>query len=259
VGVTVGLLSAQADDFNSLTGQFQFSAGQQKAVLSTLIKGDAVPEPDETATLSFSSAYASLARTTALLTILNDDWPRVTVTNVSVLEGNSGRTNAAFRITLSTKAPFPVEILFRTIPGTASANLDFIPREGWVRFEANEDVKTVFVPVIGDLAYELAETAAFVLLDKTNAELASAQGILTIRNDDLPPAPVLTVTALSNGGLRLDFDTINGATYDLQTRTNLTLDAWKLFPTSVTGSGAPGSLILPPPASAETYYRLQAQ
>jgi len=51
VGVTVGLLSAQADDFNSLTGQFQFSAGQQKAVLSTLIKGDAVPEPDETATL----------------------------------------------------------------------------------------------------------------------------------------------------------------------------------------------------------------
>ena len=204
------------------------------------------------------SSNLTLARTSAVVTILNDDWPQVTVTNVTVNEGNSGRTNAAFRVTLSAKPPFPVEVLFRTVPLTASAQSDFISREGWIHFEPNEDVKTIAVPVLGDTAYELNETAAFVLLDKANAEFLTGQAVLTIRNDDLPPVPTLAIARQPDGALRFDFDTVLGATYQLQSTTNLTV-MWQLLPATVTGSGMPAALMLSSPSEHETYYRLKVQ
>jgi hypothetical protein len=255
---TIQLLTAQTADFNALTGQFQFSPGQQKAT-SSVIRGDAVPELDESALFVLSSSNLTLASTSAVITIVNDDRPQITVTNVTVNEGNSGRTNANFRVTLSAKAPFPVEVLFCTTPLTATAGSDFIPREGWLRYEANEDLKTVAVPVIGDVDYEPSETATFILLDKVNADFASAQAVLTIRNDDLPPAPWVVLSQSPDRGLSIEFDTVFGATYQLQTKTNLTTDSWKLLPNSLTGSGQPGSFPLPPPNSAQGFYRILAR
>jgi hypothetical protein len=255
----VQLDSAQANDFTSLSNQFQFAAGQQKATLASLIKGDATPELDEAAHLVLTSTNLILARTSAVITLLNDDWPQVTVTNLTINEGNSGRSNAVLRATLSTTAPFPVEVFVRTIPGTASADVDFLSRESWLRFEPGENLKSLAVPVLGDTNYEPAETLALALLNQISGELLTAQATLTIRNDDSPPVPALSLTRLPDGSLRFNFDTVSAATYQLQSRTNLTNDPWQLVSGSVVGSGQPSSITLLPPGSPQKFYRLRAQ
>jgi len=109
------------------------------------------------------------------------NFPQVSVTNVTVIEGNSSITNAGVKVTLSASAPFPVDVRFQTSPGTATPGLDYISRQGWLHFKAGETVKTISVPVIGDTIYEPNETASLVLLEAVNAGFANSQGLWTIK------------------------------------------------------------------------------
>jgi hypothetical protein len=192
------------------------------------------------------------------VTIANDDLPQVNLSNVSVDEGNTGITNALLRFTLSPAAPFPAEVQFRTVDGTATA-LDYHGRAGWVRFEPGETNKSIIIPVLGDTEFELSETAAVQFIAVQDATFGIAQAFLTIRNDDLPPAPAMDETLLPDGGLRLDFPTVSGATYRLQIRTNLTTDVWRNLPNTIPGDGRPASFLLPQATGSQSYYRLSAQ
>jgi hypothetical protein len=258
VGFTIVPLTAQAGDFSILTGAWQFRAGETKAT-AFAIQGDSAPELDENATLTISSDRVTPARTSAVVSIANDDWPQITVMNVAVNEGNSGFTNAVFRVALAPKAPFPVDVRFETRGGTASANLDFLPREGWLRFGPNEDVKLVSVPLQGDTIYEPDETVSFSLLNAMNAEFGVAQGILTIRNDDLPPAPVAAIGLVDTGGSQIVFQTAAGATYQLQIKTNLTTDVWRTLPASIVGNGQPSMFLLDAQTAPQSYFRVFAR
>ncbi|HLP76721.1 MAG TPA: hypothetical protein VK327_07330, partial [Candidatus Paceibacterota bacterium] len=64
---------------------------------------------------------------------------------------------------------------------------------------------------------------------------------------------------IAQGGLRLDFDTVFAATYQLQTTTNLASGTWKEAGASVIGNGEPAFLVLPEPTDPRTFYRLRAQ
>ena len=255
----VELETAQASDFATLSNQFQFATGQQKASLTSVIRGDAIPELDETARLVMASTNCTLARTSVLLNLINDDWPQVTMTNLTINEGNSGRSNAVLYARLSSTAPFPVEVFARTIPGTAWAEVDFVPRESWLRFEPGESLKSIAVPVVGDTVYEPTESLALALLDENSGELLTGQATLKIRNDDSPPVPLLSMSRLPDGTLRFDFDTVDAATYQLQCRTNFTNDSWRPTAGAVIGTGQPSSIDLAPPMQHQTFYRLRAQ
>ena len=255
---TIQPITAQAADFTALSGQFLFATGEQKAT-AYVIRGDDVPEPDEIALITLTSSNLNLASTTAVVTVLNDDRPLITVTNVTIAEGNSGRTNANFHLTLSTQPLIPVEVHFQTVPLTATAGEDFISRSGWVRFETNEVVKAIAVPVIGDTLYEPSETVALSLVEIINADCATAQGLLTILNDELPPVPRIALSQSPAGSWSVVFDTTFGATYQLQTRTNLTTGSWRTLAGSVTGTGQPASFRLSAPLSAQAYFRLVAR
>jgi len=250
-------LTAQSNDFALITGTFQFSPGQNKVALG-VIKGDNVPELDETATLTFSSTDAILARAVALLTIANDDRPLVSVTNVTVLEGDVGFTNADFKVSLSVTNPFPVDVLFQVSPVTALPGLDYLPRQGWLHFEPGEKSKTVSVPVLGDALFEPDETASFVLLEAINADFGSSQSTLTIKNDDFPSAPSITIIP-TGGGLSVGFDSLVGLSYRLQSRTNLTDDTWHTQPSALSGNGARLSFDVPPPTDTSGFFRVTAE
>lgn len=249
-------LAAGPDDFRVLSGSFDFAPGETSA-WAYIIEGNGVPEFDKTARLTLSSTNVSLAASNVVLTIANDDWPTLSVTNVSLAEGNSGFTNASYKFVLSQKAPFPVSVQFEVVPATATPGLDYLPRLGWIQFPANTDSQTVPVPVLGDTAFELTETASLVLFSAANADLGSASAPLTIRNDDAPRAPSLHMTPASPGLFRFEFVTEAGATYQLQSRTNLTTDPWKNLGTAVSGTGNVESSSQATPAGS-TFYRLKA-
>lgn len=251
--------TTEPGDFHSLNGTFAFAAGQQSAI-AWVIRGDATPEPDETATIHFRSiAAASLARTSATLTLLNDDWPEVRAADVSVKEGDVGETNAALHFTLTAGAPFPVELWFRTLPVTANPGTDFLPREGWLVFPPGVTSRTFNVPVLGDRDFEPTETALVSLVDVRGGVPGTAAVRLTIQNDDAPPQPALQWVGSTDLQLGIEFATTLGATYELQMRTNLVRGGWRPVGASLTGTGQSGRFWLDVSRPAEGYFRVRAQ
>lgn len=129
--------------------------------------------------------------------------PGLSITDVSVTEGNSGSVSANFDVTLSAPSANTVTVNFATANGSALAGSDYTGGSGVVTFAPGETSKTVSVQVLGDIAVEPNETFSVVLSGATNATISDATGIGTIVNDDAGAAGTLSindVSALENQG-----------------------------------------------------------
>src|SRR5439155_18472704 len=103
-------------------------------------------------------------------TIVNDDWPVLSVTGSSVVEGNSGISYAAFTIHLSSASPDTVTVNYTTadivnVAGPpsngATAGVDYQAVGGTATFAPGQTAVTVYVPVFGDRLAEPDEPFAF--------------------------------------------------------------------------------------------------
>lgn len=106
--------------------------------------------------------------------------------DVSVLEGNSGNTDAEFTVTLSGAAGSPVTVDFATADGTATlGDNDYLATSGTLTFAPGETTRIVPVSVVGDLAVE-ADEGFFVNISNLSGggSISDAQGDGTILNDD---------------------------------------------------------------------------
>lgn len=113
--------------------------------------------------------------------------PAVSVSDVTITEGNAGTTAATFTISLSGQYGVPVSVAYATADGTASAGTDYQPVSGRATFAPGETSTTVTVNVVGDTAFEPDETFSLVVSAPVNATLAKATGVATVRNDDTDP------------------------------------------------------------------------
>src|SRR5439155_23122984 len=121
-------------------------------------------------------------------TIVNDDpLPRMSINDVSVIEGNSGATGAVLTVSLSEPSGRPVTVIWVTADGTANAIDDYVAVGGGLTFAPGETTKAVVVQVLGDELSEADETIAVNLRSVINATLTKAKGVVTILNDELPP------------------------------------------------------------------------
>ena len=150
--------------------------------------------------------------------------PKVRVTNASVVEGDSGTTDAIFTVELARSYDTPVTVGYATAAPAetpdgieaATADQDFIPASGLLTFAPGQTSQQVVVSVLGDTDVEPAEvfdlkiyavvlsnagmTAAATAIAAatapsnavpTDVVLASATG--TITNDDSPLGGVASV------------------------------------------------------------------
>jgi Calx-beta domain len=115
--------------------------------------------------------------------------PTLSISDVTVAEGNSGTTDANFTVTLSAASSSAVTVKYDTADGTATtANSDYQSATGTLTFTPGQTTKTITVKVNGDTTPESNETFAVNLSNPTNATIADGQGVGTITNDDSPPA-----------------------------------------------------------------------
>jgi hypothetical protein len=127
--------------------------------------------------------------------------PSLSIGDVSVNEGQSGRTNATLSVRLSAASSQTVTVGYATANGTATAGSDYTAASGVLTFTAGQTSQSVAVPVLGDSVIEGDETFLVNLTGPTNATLADGQAVGTILNDDLPALSVDDVTvAEGNGG-----------------------------------------------------------
>lgn len=113
--------------------------------------------------------------------------PKLSVSDVTVTEGNSGTTTARFTVTLSAAAAGTVTVRYATADQTAKAGTDYTAASGLLTFSPGQTAKTVSVAVRGDTLYEPNETFLLTLSTPSGATVATAAATGIIKNDD--PAP----------------------------------------------------------------------
>ncbi|MGH7485002.1 MAG: IPT/TIG domain-containing protein, partial [bacterium] len=160
----------------------------------------------------FSPVNAIINRLFATGTIVNDDGaPSVTTSDVRIVEGNSGTTNAV--ITLTASQPFTGEVDYITVDGTAKNGSDYLSRSGALIFNA-ETTKTISIPIVGDTQPEPDEafTVHLSILTFTGPQfiLAKENVNVVIATDDAGIGPSeLNIPIGSKGQLTASFGSSN--------------------------------------------------
>jgi CSLREA domain-containing protein len=125
--------------------------------------------------------------------------PTISVSDVSVTEGDSGTVNAVFNVTLNAATPATVVVNFSTADGTAVAPGDYATTSGSLTFDPGQTARTVNVTVNGDASFEADETFFLNLQPAaSNATIADSQGVGTINNDDAEGGRIAFTSATFN-------------------------------------------------------------
>lgn len=119
----------------------------------------------------------------------DDETPVLSVSDVSVLEGDGGQHNAVFELMLSTPSSGWVSVDLRTSDLTATHGGDYIGITGSVTFAPGQTHETVEVAIVGDTQQEADETFQLLPSGAAGATLANDRAVATIRDDDAPVEP----------------------------------------------------------------------
>ncbi len=174
--------------------------------------GDSAPD------LAAANIYAS-----NVSVFLNDgNWPPlgapfVSVTGVTVTEGNEGTKEAQFTVTLDHAFAGTVTVDYRTDDGTATAGSDYQAQSGTLTFtEGGPLTQTVRIVVNGDRTPEADyEWFSVTLSNPVNARMGSSQGWGYIQDDE-PRISIAgtTITEGNTGTKEAEFTVSLWNTYD---------------------------------------------
>ncbi len=228
-------------DYTNSSGLLLFPPGSTVQRVRVPLVGDLLNEAIETFVVNLSNptnVTVSVNRGTATV-IDNDPQPEIRIADVRMPEGNSGTSNAVFRLTLTAPSARPVSVNYATINGTAVAGSDYTTRSGTVTWPAGTTEQTLLVPILGDVVVEPDESFLVVLSRPVDAVLNLVTALGTIVNDEiLDSVRILTVT-VETDVCHLTFQSAPGRTYKLERTAVLASDAvWE----TVSGAGAiPGT------------------
>ena len=110
--------------------------------------------------------------------------PKISIDDISRLEGNTGTTLFTFTVSLDQAATTNVSVNYTTVEGFAKATQDFTPSSGIISFAPNETQKTISISVVADDIKEADEDFYVVLSSPVNATLYKSSGTGIIQNDD---------------------------------------------------------------------------
>lgn len=205
--VTVNYLTAsgrakQGEDFVSTSGVLVFPPGSTNQTVTVSIIGDLVDEPDESFSLViYSATNAVISRAQGFATIIDDDpqTARLSVTDGTITEGDSGTKDFIFNVRLSERSGQTITVNYGTAPGSASVGLDYLPQSGTLAFSPGETNKQVVVKIIGDTVHENTEDFFLNIGGATFAIIEDDQGKATILDNDAMPTVSVSNAAVVEG------------------------------------------------------------
>lgn len=135
---------------------------------------------DDNPTVAFSDGatvyYASLESP--------DGQPTISISDATVIEGQSGTIDALFSVTLSAARSQTVTVDYATADVDATAGVDYRTTTGTLSFAPGDVEGVIAVPVIGDTDDEPDETFLVTLFNPTNASMDVGQATGTIIDDE---------------------------------------------------------------------------
>ena len=184
-------------DYTSASGTLNFSAGETNKTIQIPILDDATSEPNETFTVTLrnnTSPETVGAPSTVFVTVQDrSTTPLLTITNIAIVEGNTGSTtDAVFTINLSAATGRSVSGNYATANFSAfggasctTQGVDYESRTGTFSFNPGSTTFTVPIKICGDTSAEADETYRVQLSNPSGALLQVSQGVGTIVNDDV--------------------------------------------------------------------------
>jgi len=176
-------------------GVANIAVGQTSATITQLINGDLEVEADQSYQLTLSSPqnviFLSTETLTTIGTVLDNDTViipekiKLTISNTSVLEGDSGITQAIFSISLNQPSTTNINVNYTTIDNTALAGSDFTSQSGILRISAGQTNASIIINIITDQLLEDNESFQLLLSNPSeNIVLINQTATATIVNDD---------------------------------------------------------------------------
>lgn len=144
--------SAVKRDYVAKSGTLTFEPGSMSKTISIQIKGEKNNEEDEIFVVNLSNPVnATIDKETGTCIIINDDFPKISISNVGMKEGDAGTTTMKFAVTLSKPRAGSVTVNYNTMDGTALADNDYEATSGVLSFAPGEKKQFIEVPIYGDL------------------------------------------------------------------------------------------------------------
>ncbi len=201
---TTNPATAGSDYVAIVNGSGSISVGNTSTTVSVTINGDTTLEPNETFFVNLSSpSNATITDGQGLGTIQDDDSPpNLSVTNVTLAEGNSGQTTFAFTVQLSAPAKVGgVTFDIATQDGTATTvGNDYLLNSLTAQtIPQGSSTYTFNVLVNGDVVFEASETFFVNVTNVSGATVVDPQGLGTITNDDTAPTIAIADASITEG------------------------------------------------------------
>lgn len=212
-------VTATVCDYNRVTNTtVTFPAGVTSTTVDlsraprVQVRGDTVAEPaqetfDATITSLSGPAAVSPSAGAATATVLDDEPVAVSIGDYADFEGNDGTTKD-FSFIVSQTVPNPSDVTttvsFRTVPDTATSNVDYIARTGTVEIPAGQatSVPPVTVTVNGDNDATESDERFFVEITGVTCTpscgaqprtIGDGRGEGLIKDDDNAPRPQIEI------------------------------------------------------------------
>ena len=216
-------------DYTSGSGSLTFGVGETIKTVTVTVTGDTVDEPNETFTVTLSSAVgATLVNAAGTGTITDDDdAPAVSVSDATAAED----ADLVFPVSLSHASSRQIAVDYAVAPDTATSADYRGTTSGTVTFAAGVTTGSITLDLVDDTADEPDETVTVTLsnpLPSDAATIGTATATGTIADNDVP---VVTVAA-ETGTVREGRDAVF-----ILTRTGLVTDELAVT-FSVTGGEA---------------------
>jgi hypothetical protein len=188
-------------DYTATSGTLTFAPGTTTQQITVAVLGDVVTETGETFLVNLSGATnATITDGQGIGSIVDDEGqPILTISDVTIAEGDAGTKNAFFTVMLSGQTSLPAVVNFATANGTATAGADYTATTGTLTIFPGIGMALITVPVIGDTLDEANETFFVNLSGATDAVIGDPQGVGTITDNDAPPALSISDVSVNEG------------------------------------------------------------
>ncbi len=150
--------------------------------------------------------------------------PTLSISDASVLEGNTGTTTATFNLALSAVAAENVTLDYQVIANTATGD-DVALGNGSATITAGQLSGQVAVAVFGDDVLEEDETFRVLVSNVMGATVADGEGTGTILNDDIAPPVTPTISIADASVIEGDLATPGAAEGFFRTEGNQIIDS----------------------------------
>ncbi len=196
-----GSATIDGNDYLALNGTLNFAPGETAQQITIQVAGDKTVESDETFFVTLSNpTNGVIVQGQAVGTILNDDIS-LSVSNPTVMEGDSGTSNAVFNIAVIGVSHVDSIANYSTSDGSATAGSDYLTVAGTLTISPGATSFNVTVPIVGDLLFESTEDFFLMFTDSTNALISGGVGTCTILDNDVAPSLFISDVQVTNTAL----------------------------------------------------------